>query len=119
MNLKYFSRVNRERSESPEGFNHKLESWSLSDWCTATIGEFGEAANVIKKLNRYRDGVKGNKETIEELRKKLASELADAFIYLDLTAQAAEIDLQKAVVETFNNKSEELGFPHRLITWRG
>jgi NTP pyrophosphatase (non-canonical NTP hydrolase) len=109
MNLREFSRVNRERCESPEGFNHALQSWSLSDWFTATMGELGEAANVAKKLNRVRDGIPGNKETPDELRGKLARELADAFIYLDLLAQREGIDLAAVVPEVFNAKSAQLG----------
>lgn len=89
-----FSERNRRRSESPSGFNHKLELWSLSDWMTATTGELGEAANIIKKLNRVRDGVPGNSETPEQLRSQLADELADVAIYLDLLAQAAGLDLE-------------------------
>ncbi len=53
-----FSVINRARCESPEGFNHALQSWSLSDWFTAILGELGEAANVAKKLNRIRDGIR-------------------------------------------------------------
>lgn len=104
-----FSRANRERCESPEGFNHALNSWSLSDWITATLGELGEAANVAKKLNRVRDGIPGNKETEVELRAKFARELADTFIYLDLMAQAAGIDLPAVVATVFNAKSEQIG----------
>lgn len=55
-----FSKANRERCESPDGFNHDLNSWSTSDWITAVMGELGEAANVVKKLNRVRDGIPGN-----------------------------------------------------------
>ena len=106
-----FSRVNRRRCEALNGFNHDLNSWSLSDWLTATAGELGEAANVIKKLNRVRDGINGNTRTEEELRKQLRMELADTFIYLDLLAQAAGINLEAAVIETFNNKSAEIGYP--------
>jgi len=47
-----FSEANRKRCEHPKGFNHKLDSWSTSDWMTATLGELGEAANIVKKLNR-------------------------------------------------------------------
>jgi NTP pyrophosphatase (non-canonical NTP hydrolase) len=112
-NWEAFSIVNRQRCESSEGFNHKLESWSLSDWGVAMMGEGGEACNIIKKLNRYRDGIKGNKELEVELKKKLASELADTFIYLDLLAQAACIDLQQAVIDTFNKKSIEIDSPIR------
>lgn len=43
-----FTAANVRRCESPEGFNHRLDSWSLSDWYTATSGELGEAGNVIK-----------------------------------------------------------------------
>jgi NTP pyrophosphatase (non-canonical NTP hydrolase) len=113
MNLELFSRRNRERCESPEGFNHALNSWSLSDWFTACLGELGEAANVAKKLNRVRDGIPGNKETEAELRSKLARELADTFIYLDLLCQSAGIDLPAAVLATFNAKSEQIGSPIR------
>ena len=55
-----FSKTNRRRCESPDGFNHSLASWSRADWLTATLGELGEAANVAKKLKRIADGVPGN-----------------------------------------------------------
>lgn len=116
MNLQEFSRINRERCESPEGFNHALNSWSTSDWFTATMGELGEAANVAKKLNRVRDGITGNDETPEELRVKLGRELADTFIYLDLLAQSVGIDISEAVAETFDAKSEKLGYGQRLAS---
>lgn len=117
MNFKEFSRLNRERCESPEGFNHALDSWSMSDWFMATMGELGEAANVGKKLNRVRDGIPGNNETPEELREKLRRELADTLIYLDLLAQSQGIDLSDAVVETFDAKSDKIGYHKRLFAW--
>jgi len=114
MDLKEFSRRNRERCESPAGFNHGLSSWSLSDWFMATLGELGEAANVGKKLNRVRDGIPGNDEAPDELRSKLRRELADTLIYLDLLAQSEGIDLADALVETFDAKSEKIGYPQKL-----
>jgi NTP pyrophosphatase (non-canonical NTP hydrolase) len=110
MDMAQFSRDNRKRCEHPKGFNHKLESWSLSDWFTACMGELGEAANIAKKLNRVRDGITGNKEAESELRAKLASEIADTFIYLDLLAQSAGICLEEAVMETFRKKSFQIGY---------
>lgn len=98
-----------ERCESPNGFNHKLTDWSLSDWMTALMGELGEAANVAKKLNRVRDGIPGNKETEAELQDKLARELADTFIYLDLTFQRIGRRLGDVVAEVFNAKSRQIG----------
>lgn len=116
MNMREFSKANRQRSEAANGFNHRLEAWSLSDWFTAVTGELGEAANIAKKLNRVRDGIPGNRQTPEELRARLASELADAFIYLDLLAQSQGIDLATAVTATFNAKSIDIGYP-RLFAW--
>lgn len=108
--MRTFSVENRARCESPRGFNHALSSWSLSDWMTATLGELGEAANVAKKLNRVRDGIPGNKQSPEELQAMFADELADAYIYLDLMAQAAGIDLPAAIRSKFDRKSEEIGY---------
>lgn len=111
MELRKFSEINLERCEAPNGFNHSISSWSLSDWFTATMGELGEAANVAKKLNRVRDGIPGNGDSTEdELRANLADEIADTFIYLDLLAQSAGIDLQRAVVSKFNRTSDKMGF---------
>lgn len=114
MHFEDFSKANRARCESPDGFNHDIDAWSLSDWMTATMGELGEAANVAKKLNRYRDGINGNKETKAALLSKLKGEIADTFIYLDLMAQAAGFSLEEAVKVTFDTKSIEIGYPVRI-----
>jgi NTP pyrophosphatase (non-canonical NTP hydrolase) len=105
-----FSAYNRARCEAPNGFNHKLDSWSNSDWFTATLGELGEAANIAKKLNRYRDGIPGNKETKLELEDKLRRELGDVFVYLDLLAQRNGFLIGDAALEVFRAKSEEIGY---------
>lgn len=67
------------------GFHHEIDSWSLSDWAVAVGGEVGEALNVVKKLNRERDGIVGNTRSAAELLGDLQDELADVVIYLDLT----------------------------------
>ncbi len=109
-----FSKINCERCESPQGFNQLLCSWSASDWMTALVGEIGEAANVIKKLNRVRDGIPGNKASPELLRDQLRKELGDVFVYLDLLCQAHGFSVAEAAVEVFNAKSDELGCPIRM-----
>ncbi len=114
-----FARVNRDRCESPDGFGHPLSGWSVSDWFLAAVGEFGEAANKAKKLNRVRDGIPGNTETPEELRAGLADEIADAVIYLDLLAQSEGFDLGSIVASKFNRTSEKIGAPHRLAQQDG
>jgi NTP pyrophosphatase (non-canonical NTP hydrolase) len=108
-----FSALNRKRCESPQGFNHALNSWSLSDWMMAVLGELGEAANIAKKLNRVRDSIPGNNLTTEELRTALADEIADTFIYLDLLAQSQGFNLREIVCDKFNRTSQKLGFLHR------
>lgn len=114
MTFRRFSEANRARCESPQGFKHPIDGWSLSDWFLAMVGELGEAANIGKKLNRVRDGVPGNKETPDELREKLRRELGDTFVYLDLVAQSLGFQIGHAAVEVFNAKSAEIGYPTKL-----
>jgi len=111
MNLLFFSDRNRKRCESKTGFNHKLSDWSLADWMTAVTGEVGEAANIVKKLNRIRDGIPGNTQTADELQAALADEIADVFIYLDLMAQAAGFCLSNIVRDKFAKTSRKIGYP--------
>lgn len=113
MTFELFSAMNKTRCESPLGFNKRLGDWTLSDWMVATLGELGEAANVAKKLNRVRDGTPGNTETEEELRSKLADELADTFIYLDLLVQSQGLGLEEIVKAKFNKTSEKINYPGR------
>lgn len=113
MSKKTFSQRNRIRCESPKGFNHELDSWSLSDWMAAVTGEVGEAANIIKKLNRVRDNIPGNDprtESPEHLHENLAYELADIAIYLDLLAQAAGFDLEEVREIKFQKTSKKIGY---------
>ena len=104
MTFAEFSKANRARCEDPDGFNHKLDDWTASDWMVATLGELGEAANIVKKLNRYRDGITGNKEAAEVLRAKLKRELGDTFVYLDLMCQALGFTVEAAARDAFESK---------------
>ena len=95
---------------------HIGKSWTPSEWMTAFVGEVGEAANIIKKMNRFRDGLPGNKPgvTPQSLHEGLAEELADCMIYLDLLAASIGVDLEEEVIKKFNKTSERLGFEERL-----
>jgi NTP pyrophosphatase (non-canonical NTP hydrolase) len=93
-----------------------LSSWTLSDWAVALAGEVGELCNVIKKMNRDRDGLVGNKETPTELAVALHKEMADVYLYLDLLAQAASVDLPTAIASKFNEVSARNGFPERILS---
>ena len=112
LTIKTFSKRNLHRCEDATGFNHKLSDWSLSDWMVALAGEVGEVANIVKKLNRYRDGVGLiiSKESEQELKKMLEDELADIYCYLDLFAQAANIDLSEAIESKFQAVSKKIGY---------
>ena len=105
-----FSKRNRDRCQSLSGFNHPLQSWTASDWMVALAGEVGEAANIIKKLNRFRDGIPGNTETVQVLTSKLGEELADVYTYLDLLCQSQGIDLRKEVESKFEKVSKKMGY---------
>lgn len=76
--------------------------WCLAQWANAVCGELGEAANIIKKIER------GDK-TLDEAREELANELADVQTYLDLLAFRAGIDLGEATIKKWNAVSERLG----------
>jgi NTP pyrophosphatase (non-canonical NTP hydrolase) len=92
--------------------------WSTLEWAGAMCGEAGEAANEAKKLKRLDVGMVGNQghdnTDRETVRHKLGLELADNFLYTVLVAHNEGINLSDAVVEKFNLKSDEMGFPERL-----
>jgi NTP pyrophosphatase (non-canonical NTP hydrolase) len=86
-------------------------------------GEAGETANICKKLKRADDNVRGNEFSdhplssaqVDVLYEKLSDECADTFLYLLLVAERCGLDLERAVVRRFNDKSAEMGFPQRLF----
>lgn len=81
--------------------------WSLSQWSNAACGEAGEMANIVKKIDR-------GDFPLEQVREKLAHEIADVIIYCDLLAQAAGIELGEAVRKKFNIVSRRVGSFVRL-----
>lgn len=106
----------RERNliRCEKGFGHTLANWSVAEWGNATAGECGEACNIAKKILRFRDNIAGNKKSKEEYIKDLASEIAGTLIYLDLWAASQGINLAEAVIDEFNNKSNEIGSDIKL-----
>lgn len=123
MDLRDIGRVNARRAGRWHGnFPNNADGWSLADWSNAMCGEAGEAANVVKKLRRietglrqYEQGGLSDQEMRAALLTKLATEIGDTFVYLDLLAQAAGLSLNRCVIDTFNRVSEREGFPERLI----
>lgn len=87
--------------------------WALSAWSNAVCGELGEAANLIKKIER-------GDFTLEEAREELGKELADVVTYLDILAFRAGIDLGQATMDKWNEVSIRVGSNVRIDAedWR-
>jgi NTP pyrophosphatase (non-canonical NTP hydrolase) len=109
LNLRYLRYANVARL--PKFKNGKGEpahsepdgsDWALSAWSNATLGELGEAANIIKKVER-------GDLTLDEARPALAKEFADVLIYLDILAFRAGVDLGQATLAKFNEVSSRVG----------
>lgn len=71
-------------------------------WIQATIGEFGELANILKKVDR-------GDFTLDSVRADVAKELADVQTYLDILAFKLEVDLGEATIGKFNEVSKRIG----------
>ena len=81
--------------------------WCLAQWCNALTGELGEAANIIKKIER-------GDLTLDDVRTDLAKEFADIQVYLDILAYQAGVDLGEATIEKWNEVSVRVGCNLRL-----
>jgi len=95
-----------------EGFRC-YDNQPLTYWTTALAGEVGELCNMIKKLQRVeKGGVDGGSSyTAKDISKDmLKEEIGGIAIYLDLLASLLGISLEEAIIDTFNKKSEKLGF---------
>ncbi len=108
MRMPQFKNKNGERAHSKDDGS----DWALSAWCNAVCGELGEAANLIKKIER-------GDYTLEEKREELAREFADVVTYLDILASRAGVDLGEATALKFNEVSERVGSTVRLVTLPG
>ncbi len=76
--------------------------WSLGEWSNAVLGELGEAANIIKKIQR-------GDISLEDARPALAKEFADVLTYLDILSYQAGVNLSTATVDKFNEISRRVG----------
>lgn len=104
--LQQLKKANKDRQDdwAKNNPNGNIKEWDLPRWGNAVAGETGEMCNIIKKIDRGNMSLEK-----EEDRKKLADEIADIVCYLDLLAQKAGIDMGTAVVNKFNEKSDEIG----------
>lgn len=113
LSLARLRQVNVERCE--DAF-HPLNDWSPTDWATAAAGEMGEACNLVKKLRRL-DGADKDQDSEWQrsvLTGRIAEELADTVIYIDLLAARLGCNLSEAIVAKFNHVSSKRGSKFRL-----
>ena len=77
------------------------------EFCAIELGgETGELLNVIKKLLRYKHGMRGG-ISLAESRQSIEDELADVVICVDRLASCFDIDLGLAVRRKFNKTSDK------------
>lgn len=116
--IREWQAINLQRAKRWHGGD--ISNWSGLEWAGAMCGEAGEAANVAKKLRRLELDLAGNavserKLDEAELRVKLGCECADTVIYAMLLCSRYGIDLEDAIRDTFNHKSELMDFPERFL----
>jgi NTP pyrophosphatase (non-canonical NTP hydrolase) len=107
MDLKKFRATNMERAEY--GFKTYSNVPKLF-FTTALAGEVGELCNMIKKAERAKYGgldAGTNHKAADITQELLSEEIGGIFIYLDLLASLYGIDLEDAIIKTFNEKSEK------------
>lgn len=97
----------KNRKGEPAHSEPDGSDWALSAWSNAVCGELGEAANLIKKVER-------GDLTLDEARADLAREFADVVTYLDILAFRAGVDLGAATIAKFNEISVRVGSPVEL-----
>lgn len=97
----------KNRKGEPAHSQPDGSDWALSTWCNAVLGELGEAANMIKKIER-------GDITLDEAREALGKEFADVVTYLDILAFRAGVNLGRATEAKFNEVSRRVGCNVRL-----
>ena len=95
MSIKKIADYQREFDEKYFGYwNDKVGKLEfLQSMVVALIGEVGEFANIVKKVNRDNKilGKNLDEKTIEKLRE----ELTDCFIYIIILSNHLNMDLEK------------------------
>lgn len=88
--------------------------WTILEWCGAAAGELGELSNICKKVRRgdlkLEDFVT-DKGRVMTVRAWIAREIADVICYADIIALQIGCDLGNAVINKFNEISDDQGLP--------
>ena len=114
LDLQTFRPLNVQRAT--DGFKC-YDNQPLTYWTTALAGEVGELCNMIKKMQRVEKGGidGGSSYTAKDITKDmLKEEIGGIAIYLDLLASLLDVDLEEAIIDTFNSKSAKYGFKEMI-----
>lgn len=109
-----------KNSKGELAHNTTGSDWSPLEWGAAMGGEVGEVIEVVlefaKRATKIGDTLKKIRRgdldpKLFEIRERVAKELADVQIYLDLLASQFAIDLGEATLRKFNEVSTRVGSP--------
>ncbi len=78
----------------------------LSQDSIGLLGELGEFANHIKKLNILVDHEEELSSTFEDIKSKLQGEIVDVFVYLVRLSTHLDMDLEKKYLEKLSFNAE-------------
>ena len=111
LTLSCLAAANRERCREWMGDLPKIKN--IAFHALELGGECGEAQNICKKIDRWRQGIPGAMHP-DDARDSLAEELADVIICCSMVALTLDINLGAAVTNKFNATSEKHGFKVKL-----
>ena len=94
------------------GRNSFLNTMKLS----RKVDKLEQETETLKKLHRHDEGIQqaADPKDRDELVRRVATEIGDTVVYLDLLAQRLGLRLEDCVRDTFNRVSIREGFPERI-----
>ena len=99
--------ANIERLKEPK-YDRCQAEWTTAHWMQALVGEVGELANKLKKIDR--GDYDGCVPVVTQQNKLyIANELADIQCYLDILALKLKVDLGESTIDKFNVVSKRIG----------
>jgi NTP pyrophosphatase (non-canonical NTP hydrolase) len=99
--------ANQKRRELEPRTYLKCKEWIPAQWLQALVGEVGELANEMKKVDRGDYDDDASDRDAADVR--IAKELADIQTYLDILAAELGVDLGQATIDKFNEVSTRVG----------
>jgi NTP pyrophosphatase (non-canonical NTP hydrolase) len=97
-----FQQLN-ERRENEANKYEKCRSWGLNNFVLALVGEAGELANLVKKIER-------GDFTLDEVRGEVSKELADIITYADLIYTKLGLNTGIELMRKFQEINERIGW---------